>query len=93
VKAETWEKALAPAVLANGKTVDYGFGWGLTIEEKKVTELWHDGGYGGFSTLNSIYFQDKMCVVILCNIDGFDYLSAVDDGIHNIYLGKKKARK
>ena len=52
-----------------------------------MTELWHEGGYGGYSTLNSIYLQDKFCVVILSNIGDFDYLSAIDEGIWNIYLG------
>lgn len=93
VKAETWKEAMTPARLAGGKTIDYGFGWGLTTEGQKVTELWHEGGYGGFSTLNSIYLTDKLCVVILCNIDGFDYLSTIDDGIHEIYQGKKKGKK
>lgn len=94
VKAETWNEALTPPRLSNGKKVDYGFGWGLTLDDRhKVTEVWHEGGYGGFSTLNSIYFQDKLCVVILCNIDGFDFLSTIDDGLHDIYLRKKKAKK
>lgn len=92
-KAETWAEALAPARLPDGKAVDYGFGWGLTVERRKVTELWHEGGYGGFSTLNSIYLRDGLCVVILCNIDGFDYLSAIGDRIHDIYLGQPKGKK
>lgn len=93
VKAKTWEEALTPVRLSNGKTVDYGFGWGLTVVDKKVTEVWHEGGGGGFSTLNSIYLRDKFCVVILCNIDDFDYLSAIDNGIHAIYLGKQGNKK
>lgn len=93
VKAETWKEALTSVHLPNGKTVDYGFGWGLTVEDRKVTEVWHEGGGGGFSTLNSIYLQDKLCVVILCNIDDFDYLSAIDSAIHEVYLGKKKNKK
>lgn len=93
VKAETWKEALTPVRLPNGKTVDYGFGWGLTVEGQKVTEVWHEGGGGGFSTLNSIYLQNKLCVVILCNIDDFDYLSAIDEAIHEIYLGNRGHKK
>src|SRR6185369_2544589 len=58
VKAQTWKEALTPPRLPDGNLVDYGFGWGLTTDEdQKVIELSHEGGYGGYSTLNSIYTQ------------------------------------
>jgi CubicO group peptidase (beta-lactamase class C family) len=93
VKPETWTKALTPPRLPNGKKVDYGFGWGLTTDRnQKAVAVWHEGGFGGFSTLNSVDFQKKLCVAILCNIDSFEYLSAIADGLRDIYLGKKKAK-
>jgi CubicO group peptidase (beta-lactamase class C family) len=94
VKAETWTEALTPPRRPNGKKVDYGFGWGLTTDRnRQVIEVWHEGGFGGFSALNRVDFREKLCVAILCNIDGFEYLSAIADGIRDIYLGKKKAKK
>lgn len=93
VRAETWKEALTPVHLPGGKTVDYGFGWGLTTEHQKVVEVWHEGGGGGFSTLNSVDFQAKFCVAILCNIDDFDYLGVIYDGVRDAYLGNKKPKK
>lgn len=89
-RAETWKEALTMPRLASGKKVDYGFGWGLTTEKGQVTEVWHEGAYGGFSTLNSVDFEARMCLVILSNIGGFEHLSKIEDGIRSIYLGKMK---
>jgi CubicO group peptidase (beta-lactamase class C family) len=92
-KAETWREAMTATRLPGGQKVDYGFGWGLTLEREKPIELWHGGGYGGFSALGSLSFEDRFGVLILCNIDGFEHLSAIADGIRGIYLGRKKAGK
>ena len=51
LKPATWKLALTPSKTRDGKTNDYGLGWGLYYD--KPSELYgygHDGSWGGFQT-------------------------------------------
>ena len=90
LKAETWEQAFTKLHLDDGsKPDDYGFGWGLTFSSReKLTEVWHDGGGGGFETTIRRYLVPDLTTVILCNIGDFDF-DEIEQAIHDLYVPKK----
>ncbi len=64
VSKATLEEAFTPAVLNNGDTTDYGFGWFI---EQKGTVVKHSGGWLSFSTYIQRDIADDKCLIILCN--------------------------
>ena len=67
ISADTREEAFTPAVLANGDTTDYGFGWTIayTPEGHKVVQ--HGGSWVGFRTFIFREIEDNSCIIILTN--------------------------
>ncbi|HEV3146612.1 MAG TPA: serine hydrolase domain-containing protein [Gemmataceae bacterium] len=91
VKPETLKRAWTNLQLDNGKKPeeDYGFGWGLVFNRQgKLIEVTHDGAWIGFSTSIRRYLDDRLTIVVLCNVYGFD-IGAIEVAIHNIYCGKR----
>lgn len=60
-------EAFTPAVLNNGDTTDYGFGWFIdeSYSGKKVVA--HSGGWAGFTTYIHREIEDNHCIIILTN--------------------------
>lgn len=49
VKPATWGMAMAPSKTMDGKTNEYGYGWGLFFnEDHKLSAFGHNGTYAGF---------------------------------------------
>lgn len=48
VSRKTLEEAFSPAVLNNGETSDYGFGWALSTDREGRKVVGHGGGWVGF---------------------------------------------
>jgi N-acyl-D-amino-acid deacylase len=62
VKKSTLDEALKPAVLKDGKTAPYGFGWGI----RKEGELYqHTGGWNGFVNILCRDTKNTRCLVVL----------------------------
>ena len=71
VSKATLHEAFTPAVLNNGKTTDYGFGWFLQRSAGGKRVVAHSGGWLAFSThtLRAIE-EDKFLVVLMNNAQG-----------------------
>ena len=67
VKPATWRQALLPSKTADGKTNDYGFGWQLEINDRRLTGYWHDGSWSGFETTFYRSLADDRTIVLLGN--------------------------
>lgn len=68
VKKETLQKAFTNYKLANGKSTNYGYGWGLDEINGSPT-IEHSGGIFGYST-NAIYLpKEDVFVVAYSNCD------------------------
>ena len=76
LKKATMDAALTPSKTKDGKTNDYGLGFGLTLANNgKLIGYGHNGAWGGFHT---IYHRDLVTdrsYIILSNRDDFN----VDD--------------
>lgn len=67
VSRATLEEAFTPAVLNNGDTTEYGFGWfiGKTPTGKKMVT--HSGSWAGFTTYFLRGIEEDKCLVVLTN--------------------------
>ena len=62
--AQMW----APAVLNNGATVSYGFGWSLG-DANHHPYTWHNGAVEGFTSQFERHTQEGLSVIVLVNLD------------------------
>lgn len=68
LKPETWKQALTPHTTKDGKTNDYGLGWGLYFtQSRELYGYGHDGSWGGFQTSYYRYLTKDRSTVILSN--------------------------
>lgn len=75
-----------PTKLTDGKTQDYGFGWGVgNYRGHKL--IGHGGGIQGFTTDISRFVDDKLTVIVLTNLSGPSANPAtISRGIAGFYL-------
>jgi CubicO group peptidase (beta-lactamase class C family) len=66
VKKETLAAAFTPSVLANGKSLDHGFGWRLD-QYRGYRRLFHTGSTCGFRNVIQRYPDANFSVIILTN--------------------------
>ncbi len=66
LKKETLEKAWQPYKLANGDTIQYGYGW-MLHRSNGIRSIEHGGSFSGFLSLERFFPDDNLFLVILCN--------------------------
>lgn len=67
VSKATLEEAFTSAVLNNGDTTDYGFGWYIQRSPSGKKLVQHSGGWLSFSTYIFRAIEEDKCIVILAN--------------------------
>ena len=60
-------EAFSPAILNNGDTSWYGFGWGIKTSPTGKKVLEHSGGWVGFRTYFYREIEENNCIIILTN--------------------------
>ena len=83
ISKNTREEAFTPAILNNGDTTSYGFGWGIgkSLSGKKVVA--HSGGWVGFITYIYREVEENNCIIILTN-NSSRYFGTIIDPLKNI---------
>lgn len=83
ISKNTREEAFTPAILNNGDTIPYGFGWGIgkSLSGKKVVA--HSGRWVGFSTYIYREIEENNCIIILTN-NSTRYFRTIIDPLKNI---------
>src|SRR5262249_52446745 len=86
LKQSSLEEMWTPAKLKNGQPNPdhYGFGW-FILDKDGHHVVEHSGAWQGFETHISRYVNEKLTVVILCNLSGAS-LSKLSDQIAKHYL-------
>ena len=87
VSKATLEEAFTPAVLNNGDTTDYGFGWQIGRSPTGKRMVAHSGGWVGFATYIEREIEEDKCLVILTN-NSTAYFWPIVKGMTNILYGK-----
>ena len=83
LKPATWTAALTPSKTKDGKTNDYGLGWGLSLDGNKVTGFGHTGSWGGFRTLYWLDLEKNRTTIVLGNRADLD-TEKVETGLNRI---------
>jgi CubicO group peptidase (beta-lactamase class C family) len=71
VDGSVQERMYTPVELTNGRTENYGLGWGLG-EYRGHRVVHHAGGVPGFSAFVGRFLNDRVTIFILSNLGGFD---------------------
>jgi CubicO group peptidase (beta-lactamase class C family) len=80
LKKPSLEQMWTPVRLNNGKTYNYGFGWGISeVNGRRLYE--HSGAWQGFATYMGRYVDDRLTVIVLTNLDS-DHSSPDKIGHH-----------
>ncbi len=83
ISEETKKEAFTPAVLNNGDTTSYGFGWFIDKSSTGKKVVRHGGGWVGFRTYIYREIEENNCIVILTN-NSSRYLGSVVEQLKNI---------
>ena len=67
LKKDSWQQMIVPAKLNNGKETSYGFGNELEKDHNHLV-AGHQGGGIAFNTTVRRYVNDKLSVIVLCNL-------------------------
>jgi CubicO group peptidase (beta-lactamase class C family) len=90
VRKATLAEAFTPAVLNDGRTTDYGFGWFITRTPAGKRMVMHSGGWLSFSTHIFRAVEEDKCIVVLTNSVQSD-LSEVVEGLTDLLYGRPAA--
>ncbi len=82
VKKSTFQEALTPGKLNDGKSTQYGFGWFIEEPGKSVN---HTGGWVAFNTIICRYIDKNQTVLVLDNSTNY----RAPRMVKNIWEGKK----
>ncbi|NBX79761.1 MAG: serine hydrolase [Flavobacteriales bacterium] len=87
VKKETFLKAIQPYKLADGKQIDYGYGF-FNKTENGINSIGHGGAIDGFRAIEMYYPEQEIYITLLCNSES-DNFERFFQSISNIILGIK----
>ncbi|QVL33733.1 beta-lactamase family protein [Telmatocola sphagniphila] len=72
LKPATIKQALVPSKYGKDGTTDYAFGWGITMDKGKISQMGHNGGWGGFRTIIERNVAEDRTLIVLDNGDNLD---------------------
>lgn len=84
LRLESYEAIWKPAVLNDGTTAPYGFGWRLASTNGHAT-VFHSGAWQGFQGHIARFADDGLTVIVLANVDAADP-EAIARGVAAIYV-------
>jgi len=87
----SYQQMWTPFKLNDGTPTRYGFGWCIDNLDADHRELWHDGGWQGFSAYIARYPEDRLTVVALCNLRDAE-TGFIAEHIAGIYIPKLTPR-
>lgn len=67
----------------------YGYGWAISTKFGGHTRISHGGGGAGFNTVFSRYPDDKVTLIMLCNIGDFSIWDTVEVGVLKLVFGEQ----
>jgi len=87
VKRETFLRAIQPYKLADGRQIDYGYGF-FNKTENGINAIGHGGAIDGFRAIEMHYPEQEIYITLLCNSES-DNFERFFQSISNIILGIK----
>lgn len=87
VKKETFLKAVQPYKLADGKQIEYGYGF-FNKTDNGINSIGHGGAIDGFRAIEMYYPGKDLFIAFLCNSEN-DSVESFFQSISNVLLGIK----
>jgi D-alanyl-D-alanine carboxypeptidase len=88
VLTEASRREMATGVTFNdGSPVLYGLGWHVSRPGAR-RQVWHSGGLPGFKSQMHRYYDDRLTVIMLINLDDADD-DSIADGVAELYLPER----
>jgi hypothetical protein len=84
LRPESYAAIWQPAVLNDGTTAPYGFGWDLAPTNGHPTVA-HSGSWQGFQAHIARFADDGLTVIVLANVDAADP-EAIARGVAALYV-------
>ncbi|MCU0436339.1 MAG: beta-lactamase family protein [Raineya sp.] len=75
ISEEGRKEMFSPAILADGSTFDYGYGWQLDSNKVFGKVVSHTGGWAGYLTLNEQHLDNNKTIIILFNHAGSEVVN------------------
>lgn len=75
ISSEGKREMFTPAILADGSTFDYGYGWQLDSNEVFGKVVSHTGGWAGYLALNEQHIDNDKTIIILFNHKGAEVVN------------------
>ncbi|EEF62234.1 serine hydrolase domain-containing protein [Pedosphaera parvula] len=91
LSAATKELMWNPTRLKDGTMKHYGFGWGVETNGRR--NVGHSGYTSGFTSSYQLYPDDKLSIIVLCNLGEESLATILADGIAKFYLPEVKVGK
>jgi D-alanyl-D-alanine carboxypeptidase len=88
VSRSSREEMWKPIRLNNGKTVAYGLGWRLE-DYNGHKHIGHSGSTAGFSASLQRFPDDKLTIIVLCNLGKQGIATKLGHGIADLYFDKR----
>ena len=83
ISQDSRDEAFSPAILNNGDTTSYGFGWVIDKSPTGKKVVTHGGGWVGFGTYIYREIEENNCIIFLTN-NSTRYFMSVIDPLKNI---------
>jgi CubicO group peptidase (beta-lactamase class C family) len=91
LSASTKEMMWSPTRLKDGTMKHYGFGWGVETSGRR--NVGHSGYSSGFTSSYQLYPDDRLSIIVLCNLGEESLATILADGIAKFYLPEVKQGK
>lgn len=75
ITSEGKREMFTPAILSDGSSFDYGYGWQLDSNKDFGTVVSHTGGWEGYLTLNELHVDTDKTIIILFNHEGAEIVN------------------
>lgn len=85
LKRSSLEQIWTPTRLADGRTHPYGLGW-YVEDVRGVRRVRHNGQTAGFAASIARYREDRLTVIVLCNLGTIGLAGRINVGVAKHYL-------
>lgn len=85
LKRSSLERIWTPTRLNGGRTHPYGLGW-YVEDVRGVGRVRHNGQTAGFAASIARYREDRLTVIVLCNLGTIGLAGRINQGVAKLYL-------
>jgi CubicO group peptidase (beta-lactamase class C family) len=94
ISSEMKKEIFTSAILADGSSFDYGFGWQLESNEIFGKVVTHTGGWAGYLTFNEQHIDNDKTIIVLFNHEGAEIVNkTIRYALYNLPIPNPTGKK